>query len=432
MSKNIAEKAAFRFYNLAWGLAIPFLRRNRRLAEGFRQRTLRDKVPEKADVWIQAASAGESYLAWSLLKSLEPAYPIRVLLTSNTSQGFEILERAVCDVASDGNMTAHAAYFPFDKPAIMEVAVRSIQPKVMVLLELEIWPGLLSALKRHDSKILIINGRITPKSLRRYLAWPSLWRSLKPDKVLAISENDAERFASLFGKEQVEVMPNIKFDRIGDPAAHAENPLRKMFPPDMSLTVLGSTRREEEPLIEKIISDIHRRNPQGVIALFPRHIHRVKHWESALTQLAIPWALRSRAEGAVSPGTLILWDTFGELSLAYGLSKAVYVGGGLAPLGGQNFLEPLTCGIIPVIGPSWENFAWVGQEIVDQGLVRVAADWKEVADILTETIENPKPYEKVCEATLRYVKDRQGGTYLACCLINSFLPRPGCFEVTDL
>jgi len=131
-----------------------------------------------------------------ILKSLEPAYPIRVLLTSNTSQGFEILERAVCDVASDGNMTAHAAYFPFDKPAIMEVAVRSIQPKVMVLLELEIWPGLLSALKRHDSKILIINGRITPKSLRRYLAWPSLWRSLKPDKVLAISENDALHLCS--------------------------------------------------------------------------------------------------------------------------------------------------------------------------------------------------------------------------------------------
>jgi 3-deoxy-D-manno-octulosonic-acid transferase len=150
-------------------------------------------------------------------------------------------------------------------------------------------------------------------------------------------------------------------------------------------------------------------------------MHRIKYWENALDRLAIPWALRSKTEKHVSCGTVILWDTFGELTLAYELSKAAFVGGSLAPLGGQNFLEALTCGVVPVIGPSWENFAWVGHEIVEQGLVRNAADWNEVADILVEGVKKSPSHEKVREAALRYVKDRQGGTIRACRLIAEFL-----------
>jgi 3-deoxy-D-manno-octulosonic-acid transferase len=118
---------------------------------------------------------------------------------------------------------------------------------------------------------------------------------------------------------------------------------------------------------------------------------------------------------------VILWDTFGELPLAYELSRAAFVGGSLAPLGGQNFLEALACGGVPVIGPSWENFSWVGQEIVEQGLVRNASNWKEVADILVETIERSPSHESVREASLRYIKGHRGGTEKACQAIVEFL-----------
>jgi 3-deoxy-D-manno-octulosonic-acid transferase len=98
-----------------------------------------------------------------------------------------------------------------------------------------------------------------------------------------------------------------------------------------------------------------------------------------------------------------------------------FVGGSLAPLAGQNFLEALTSGVIHVIGPSWEDFDLVGREIVEQGLVRNAADWNEVADILVEGVKKSPSHEKVREAALRYVKDRQGGTIRACRLIAEFL-----------
>ncbi|MBW2173944.1 MAG: 3-deoxy-D-manno-octulosonic acid transferase [Deltaproteobacteria bacterium] len=409
---------------MGWGLAIPALRMNHRLAEGFKQRTLKHKMPPAADLWIQAASAGESYLAWELLKGLRPARPVRVMVTSNTSQGMEILERAIDDITpNDRGVSACAAYFPFDKPTIMETAVRNISSKIMVLLESEMWPGLLAALKKYRCKTLIINGRITAKSLRRYLIWPSLWRDLRPDKILAVSEKDAKRFSVLFGREYVDVMPNMKFDRISltQGMPYTKNPLEGILRPDTPLLVLGSVRREEEPVVEKIVVDIHRRLPETIIGLFPRHMHRIKYWKKVLDRLAIPWTLRSKIQKHVPHGTVILWDTFGELPLAYELSKAAFVGGSLAPLGGQNFLEALTCGVVPVIGPSWENFAWVGQEIVEQGLVRNATNWKEVTDILVETMEKSPSYEKVRETALRYVEDRQGGTTLACRLVAEFL-----------
>ncbi|RLB80023.1 MAG: 3-deoxy-D-manno-octulosonic acid transferase [Deltaproteobacteria bacterium] len=424
MSKNITLKAALYLYNLVWHLIIPALRLNPRLADGFSQRTLQQMALNRANLWIQAASSGESYLVWSILKKLHPPKPVKVIVTSNTSQGLAILNRAIADISpNQRSVNAYSAYFPFDKPSIMETAVKTIRPRVMVLLESEIWPGLLSALKKHGCNTLIINGRITARSLARYLIWPSFWRLIGPDKILGISKSDAKRFATIFGKEHVEVMSNIKFDNIGNinHGLETEKDLGKIMRSGTPFLVLGSTRQEEEPVIKKIILDIRRRCPHAVIGLFPRHMYRLAYWKETLDRIAVPWILRSQIEKQVPEGTVILWDAFGELSSAYKLSKGAFVGGSLAPLGGQNFLEPLTCGVIPVIGPSWKNFAWVGREIVEQGLVHVATNWKEVSNFLIKSIEKATPREKVCNAAFMYVKNRQGGTAKACRLIEKLL-----------
>jgi 3-deoxy-D-manno-octulosonic-acid transferase len=424
MTMNKAHRTALGLYNLAWSLAIPAFKCNQRLAEGFRERTLQHVMLSKSDLWIQAASAGESKLAQAILKQLNPGKPLRVLLTSNTNQGLEILNRTIIDSDISGNgVSAYAAYCPFDRPSIMEKAVSLVKPRVMVLLESEIWPGLLAALKKFRSNILVLNGRMTPKSLSRYLIWPSLWRSLRPDKILAISENDAERFGRVFGREHVEVMPNIKFDGVDntDDRWSVHNPLNKIIQPGTPFLVLGSIRKEEERLTEKIIKDILIRCPEIVIGLFPRHMHRMAHWIETLNRMPISWAVRSKMDAHAPNGSLILWDTFGELSSAYKLARGAFVGGSLAPLGGQNFLEPLMCGIVPVIGPSWENFAWTGPEIVENGLVKVAANWLEVVHFLVEILEKPSPHENVRKAALRYLRNRQGGTDKACRLIVEYL-----------
>jgi 3-deoxy-D-manno-octulosonic-acid transferase len=164
-----------------------------------------------------------------------------------------------------------------------------------------------------------------------------------------------------------------------------------------------------------MIANIIQRRKDVVLGVFPRHMHRVEHWQKRLSDLGVSWRLRSDCTGSVvRPTTVILWDAFGELPAAYSRANAAFVGGSLAPLGGQNFLEPLTCGVRPVIGPSWENFHWIGTAAVKEGLVKVAEDWRAVSKSLVRDLECPLSRKTVQKAVARYVKVRQGGTVEAC------------------
>ena len=423
MPSDFFIKQAFFIYNLCWTMVMPVLRINKRLAEGFEQRTLKTNMHSKADLWIQAASAGEAYLAEAIINKFKSDRRVKVLLTSGTKQGVDILQRSINAIQSENNIIGHASFFPFDQPAVMEKAVKNINPKIMILLESEMWPGHLHALKKCGCKTIIINGRMTEKSLKRYLLWKSFWNSIKPDMIYAISKEDADRFVKLFGSETVAVMPNIKFDRFGgdETAYRSENHLEKIITRDTPFIVLGSVREKEEHLIEKIILDILKRKPETVIGLFPRHMHRIKHWSDALGRMNIKWALRTNMSKPAVKGSVILWDTFGELVHAYKYAGAAFSGGSLAPLGGQNFLEALNCGVIPVTGPFLDNFSWVGREIVEEGLLRVAKDWQDASNALIEHISNPPAREKIINAADRYVKSRQGGAAFACSVIEDLL-----------
>ena len=421
---NLFYKTAVGVYNFSWSIALPWLRINHRLSEGYHQRTLKNNLPGMADLWIQAASVGESFLALEILKFLQVQQPVQILLTTNTQQGIDILNQARSPRVSDPcQIQTMVRYFPFDKPSIMATAVAAIRPKLMVLLETEIWPGLLVALKARGCKIIIVNGRLTQKSLRRYLLWPSIWQTLRPDKVLAISAADADRFGRLFGPKGVEVMANIKFDRMAPmhSVSHDHTAIKSILPRDIPLVVFASVRHEEESEVKKILLEITRNRPQIVTGVFPRHMQRVKFWQERFTKMGIRWVLRSAVFKPVSAGTIILWDTFGELMSAYRLAQSAFVGGSLAPLGGQNFLEAIISGVIPVIGPSWENFAWVGQETIDTGLLRVAEDWQQTAALILQDLDTPRPRTPVIERAYQFIKARQGGTDQACRQIESIL-----------
>jgi 3-deoxy-D-manno-octulosonic-acid transferase len=419
---------AARAYDLAFGLALPFLRRNRRLADGWDQRILA-AAPPRADVWLQAASAGEALLAVEILKRLGPAVfgapgepdtppaPLTVLATSGTRQGLDILAKAAKHGEGiDPRLDLRTAFFPLDRPRIMEKAVAVVAPRVMALVEAEIWPGLLTALARAGTPAFILNGRITTRSLARYLLWPGLWRTLAPALVQAISSDDAARFGLLFGPERVEVMPNIKFDRIAPapPLPREKNPLATLVPASAPFVALASVREEEEDQVAAILATVRERRPEAVIGVFPRHMHRLSAWRARLAESAPGWAERSRLTGEAAPGTVVLWDVFGEMTPALALARAAFVGGSLAPLGGQNFLEALECGLVPVVGPYWENFAWVGRDIVDRGLLLVARDADEAAALLLDRLDAPESREAVAARVQAHFAPRRGGAEGAC------------------
>lgn len=416
------QKTFFQLYNLAWRLAIPLLRQNPRLNDGYADRAFQRRPEGPVDLWIQAASAGEAYLAESLLKSLPKNRELSILLSTNTRQGMEILESAGQSMpAGASGLRLQLGFFPFDQPSLMQAAVQAIRPRVMVLLETELWPGLLAALRKEERPVLLVNARLTPKSFRRYRLLSGLWKNLAPDRTLAVSRADAKRFARLFDPKTVGIMSNIKFDRMEAPAAaspEGKRPPLLHLSPATRFVVLGSVRKEEEADVDRIIGELFRLMPEVVIGLFPRHLHRLPAWEQRLARKSRMWRLRSRvADTEVPPGTLVLWDRFGALKNAYSRAAAVFVGGSLAPLGGQNFLEPLMHGVVPVIGPSWENFAWVGEAVFDRGLVCRTSDWREAARALRRQAAAPRCREEVKRAAADYIASRTGGAEQASRLI---------------
>ena len=410
-------------YGLAWKLAIPLLSRHHRLREGLDERTLRSGLPARARVWIQAASAGEAFLAWEVLRRLRaPAGGLSVLCTTNTSQGLGVLRQAAASPDLDPGLSVQTRYFPFDAPRLMEQAVAAAAPDVAVLLESELWPGFMAACRRQGTRVLLANGRMTAKSLAGYRRFPGAAKLLAPDFVLAMSPEDARRFEKLFGRERVGLMPNIKFDRLARSAAPGgDNPLAGLLAPDTDFVVLGSVRRQEEGAVAGVLAGLLDRAPGTVVGLFPRHMDRVEPWIRRLARTGVPCVRRSSLNAPAAPGTVLLWDVFGELGRAYGLARAAFVGGSLKPLGGQNFLEPLGLGTPTVTGPHWDNFAWVGRAILDLGPLREARDGDGVLEALLVFLARPPDRAAVRRAVLDYAASRTGGAAAVCGRIAQWL-----------
>ncbi|MCG8635607.1 MAG: 3-deoxy-D-manno-octulosonic acid transferase, partial [Desulfobacterales bacterium] len=158
-----------RFYNILWQAALPFLRRNRRLAPSF-DRRVRTGHLNPADIWIQAASAGEAFLALSILHTLAPGSPLSVLVTTTTDQGLDILQKGIKTRPVHTNLDITLDRFPFDIPGTVSSAVQQVNPGTMVLLETELWPAHLHALKQNNTRILILNARLSARSGRHYKA----------------------------------------------------------------------------------------------------------------------------------------------------------------------------------------------------------------------------------------------------------------------
>jgi 3-deoxy-D-manno-octulosonic-acid transferase len=299
----------------------------------------------------------------------------------------------------------------------------------MVLLETELWPGLLYMLKKHKIKTIIINGRLSSKTYLRYLKTKFLWENISPEIILATSEKDKQRFKNIFGKKaQIGIMPNIKFDAIPSTTETKSSimvQLAEILPSDIPLSILASIRKEEENHLEKIIQYLIQKFPDQIIAIFPKHMQRINPLSKMLARLAnktgIKWQLKSMINNKLDKKTIILWDTFGELKHAYAFATTAFVGGSLEPLGGQNFLEPVISGAATITGPFLNSFKWINKEIFNSNIVFKAQNAHEVGKFMVQQLTNPPDKEKIKQKSLEYIRKNQGGTALAIKIINKNL-----------
>ncbi|MDR2160888.1 MAG: 3-deoxy-D-manno-octulosonic acid transferase [Desulfovibrio sp.] len=386
------SRAFLNLYSLAWQAARPLLRRHSRLSGDFEQRLAAEGWPHFPPasgpcIWLQAASGGEAWLIQTLVAGLlalpDPPLPLCLLCTTFTSQGLEILKKLAADPALPPDLILLPRYLPLDDPALMRRAMRAARPAAIALLETELWPGIMTAATREGIPLLILNARMTPKSLKGYSLLKPFWRENPPSAVLAVSPEDAERFARLFGPQSVTLMSNLKFDRAASFSPPADPP--RNVPPTVAMV---SVRQEEEGLLLPAVRSLPAFSFQGApprLIIAPRHMHRIPAWKKILASEGLPFSLRSSGPDTAA---VLLWDTFGDLRLLYSLADSVFVGGSLAPMGGQNFLESLEAGVIPCVGPHTANFHWVGREIFSSGLATLLPTAGDLAPALVERLRS--------------------------------------------
>ncbi|HIQ37527.1 MAG TPA: hypothetical protein EYH36_05975 [Desulfocapsa sulfexigens] len=403
MNAPFPIKALFFLYRLLWFCATPLLLRSSRLKEGAAERTLQEVNFSKVDLWIHAASVGEAYIAIQILKSFEKDQKFDILLTTNTSQGREILKKNLVDPIHNISI----AYMVFDNPVLVKKAVKIADPKLLVLIELEIWPALMAEMKRQNIQIILVNGRMTEKSFNGYKKIAFLWRMLKPDTILAISEDNKARLQTLFQQQDTFYVPNIKFDQIAK-CNITETAMTK----NKSL-ILASIRKEEEKEVFYIIIELLKLFPNLRIDIFPRHLHRVGSWETLLSGKNISYALQTSSPKNSSQ-SVIIRDVFGELINAYQKADAAFVGGSLAPLGGQNFIEAFMNGVVPVTGSFISDFSWTGSEVFDKGLAKKGSTKEEVLQLLVTMLKKPTDKRLLQKKANKYIQSKQGGSRKTC------------------
>ena len=399
-------------YAAAWRAARPILARNRRLGHGWDQRTLQTPLP-RARVWIQAASGGEARLTGSICRALaEQGFAGNLLATTNTKQGLEVLQQEAATLAGS-QLQSHLRYCPLDDPRRMTLALDQARPAVVGLLETELGPGLLHACQDANIPVLVLNARMRPKSLARYLMFQNSLPA--PAEVWAVSQADQARYQALFGARgaRVRAMPNIKFDLL-NPAREVDTaPVADALPKGADLVVLGSMRKQEVLDAAAMAKGVLETWPLCVVGLFPRHMEHVQLFAHALQAQGVPHVLRSQVRDRAERGTVVIWDEFGQLGAAYHVARSAFVGGSLAPLGGQNVLEPLAAGVVPVCGPSLYNFAWATQGLPEAGLLTIVQDAAEAAQALTRRRPKSLGKPQMRKRALQMLSDQRGGSLLA-------------------
>ncbi len=393
----------FSLYRLLWFFITPILLCAPRLREGAAERTLKEVKFSKADIWLHAASVGEAYIAGDIVRELGKVGKFDILLTTNTRQGKEIIAKNCMDYGH----RIQVAYMVFDNPALVKKAVAIADPKLLVLIELELWPALMARMKQQGKKLMIVNGRMTEKSLRGYQKALFLWKAVAPDVILAISKADGDRLRTIFPETPTRYVSNIKFDRVKRCDITVKETGKE------KILVLASIRREEEAAVLFLMVELLSIFPNLHIDLFPRHLHRVPQWQKLLAERDISFVLKTSSPEETSCSVTI-WDVFGELLPAYQRADSVFVGGSLAPLGGQNFMEAFMNGVIPVVGPSISNFLWLGEEVFREGLVKKGADSKEVLQLLVDSLNTPVDKKIIRQKANDFIRSKQGGSRKTC------------------
>jgi 3-deoxy-D-manno-octulosonic-acid transferase len=356
-------------------------------------------------VWVHAVSVGEVQAASALVAALRAQHrAMAITLTSATPTG-----RARARQALPADVDVRFA--PYDLPQLVQRALARLQPRLLLIVETELWPNLLHECVRAGVPVLFASARVSARSARRYQRFPGLLRASLAGQVwvLAQTRADADRFVALgAAPERVEVAGNIKFDRELDAGVRQRGAqLRAAYAPRRGLWAAGSVHPAEWPIVLEAHKAVCAQQPGTLLVLAPRHRERFDAAAAAVSAQQLSCARRSTGADGTQVQVLLL-DTLGELVDFYAAADATFVGGSLIAVGGHNLLEPAALGVPVLAGPYQHNSPDVARLLSLKGGLRLVYGAAELAQAVTELLTDAAARGRQGEAALAVVRANRG------------------------
>ena len=342
-------------------------------------------------IWFHVVSVGETNAAQPLIEHyLKLGHSVLVTNTTKTGQA-----RAKSLFYEKYSTLFQAVYLPVDQKPLLKQFFELYQPKLLALVETEIWPNLIAQAKQKQIPCILLNARLSEKSAKGYDKVRRLTQPMLQQLTWLLAQDIAtqQRYVDLgLDQSKSQVVGNIKFD-ISAPNSfieQAEQLKQEWQLEKRQIITLASTHAPEEEQLLKQLQLHLNSNPDLLCMVVPRHPERFDEVYKICQSLNLNTQRRSLKQPIQIDTQVFLADSMGEMWLWYALSQACFVGGSLnEPGGGHNILEPMVLNIPTVIGPRYFNFQSIVDEFVAAQGILIGENAAQVAQQLLSCLDDP-------------------------------------------
>lgn len=381
------------------------------------------KIHLKNSIWVHAVSVGEAISAVPFIKGLQKSYPhLPIVITTMTPTGSERVKAAF---EKELNQTIFHVYVPYDIPFAVRNFLKRMSPNILILMETEIWPNLITECRKQQIPMLIANARLSPQSLKHYKAGRMVVRPLM-DKVTFIaaqSQMDAKRFIEIGAQpEKVKNMGNVKFDiSWPDDILEKGKLLRTQLGEARKVWIAASTHEGEEEIILSVYQKLKPQFPGLLLLLVPRHPPRFEKVAGLCEAKGLITVKRTAGNACLPETDVFLGDTMGEMGIFYAASDIAFVGGSFTPIGGHNLLEPAALGLPILTGPHLHNFVYISEVLLAAKGAILVENEETLVNMLSGLLRDPKLCQALGDKALAVVKENKGALNRLLTLVNEMV-----------
>lgn len=383
-------------------------------------------VAGRGSIWLHAASVGEIVATSPIVKEIRKELPgVPIMISVVTASGYAMAKRIIPEADS-------VIFFPLDVPRLSSRVIGRIKPSVFLPVETELWPNFLKAAREHNIPVMMVNGRISDKSVEQYRLLGSVLKDMMNTVVKFCMQSNIDKdYIIRLGAnpDRVVVTGNTKFDQTYTDVSPSEKEalccqmgLNGSYP----VLLAGSTHKGEEDLVLAAFMRTRTSFPQAKLVIAPREIMRADDIISIAAEHNLTAVRRTALQQ--SPGDthdVVILDTIGELGKVYSIGDIVYVGGSLVQHGGHNILEPAAHGKPIIVGPHMYNFKDTYALFSNRGACVTVKDSTELADSILHILQNDEVRQSMSTETLAIINENRGASHKSAMYLKELLSAKG-------